>query len=557
MARLVHEAFEPFDKDKAELDVDIAVVGAGVAGAYSAWRLKQKYPGKRIALFEYSNRVGGRLYSTQLPGMPNVNAELGGMRYIPDSQAFVRELIDKLELANREFPMGAPDDPGGMNNLMFLRRRLMRAKDLTNPAMVPYLLNPTEQGMNPDQLQKYVMDSLVPHAKDLTPDQWNEVSIFNGEKLYKTGFWNLLYRVLTSEAYQFMDDAGGYYTNVANSTSVLSLPVFEFGPNVKYRTLDAGYEALPRAIVKSFLDRDGELHTNCRLDSFAKHDGRYAMLFVKTATDACGCTDGRTLPGPKETLKVSAGQVILAMPRRSLELVRWDPLVQDESVRDMVNAVISQAAFKIFLGYPYPWWRVLGLRAGRSITDMPLRQTFYFQTEGEQKGADPNNNNSLMMVSYNDLGSVPFWKALEAETLGRDSIFPGRANPFVSKGNESPPTPFEITTQMVDTAQSLVRQVHNLEFVPEPYTAAYHDWSADPYGAGWHAWKAGVEFWKVMPEIRKPVKTEDVFICGEAYSINQGWVEGALQTAELMLEEHFGLKRPSWLPPPSKYSLGY
>jgi monoamine oxidase len=555
MARLVHEAFEPFDKDKAELDVDIAVVGAGVGGAYSAWRLKQKYPGKKIALFEYSNRVGGRLYSTQLPGMPSVNAELGGMRYIPDSQAFVRELIDNLGLANREFPMGAPDDPGGMNNLMFLRRRLMRARDLTNPAMVPYLMNPTEQGMNPDQLQKYVMDSLVPHAKDLTPDQWNEVSIFNGEKLYKTGFWNLLYRVLTSEAYQFMDDAGGYYTNVANSTSVLSLPVFEFGPNVKYRTLDAGYEALPRAIVRSFLDLEGELHANCRLDSFAKNGDRYAMLFVKTVTDACGCTDGRTLPGQKDTLRVSAGQVILAMPRRSLELVRWDPLVQDETVRDMVNAVISQAAFKIFLGYPYPWWRVLGLQAGRSITDMPLRQTFYFPTEGEQKGADPNNNNSLMMVSYNDLGSVPFWKALEAETLGRDSIFPGRPNPFVPKGNESPATPFEITTQMVDTAQSLVRQVHNLEFVPEPYTAAYHDWSADPYGAGWHAWKAGVEFWKVMPEIRKPVKTEDVFICGEAYSINQGWVEGALQTAELMLEEHFGLKRPSWLP--SGYSLGY
>jgi len=556
MARpLVHEAFEPFEKDQAELNVDIAVVGAGVSGAYSAWRLKQKHPGKRIALFEYSNRVGGRLYSTPLPGMPNVNAELGGMRYIPDSQDFVRELIDNLGLPNREFPMGGKDDPGGMNNLMFLRRRLMRAKDLTNPAMVPYLLNPTEQGMNPDQLQKYVMDSLVPNAQNLTQDQWNQVKVFNGEPLYRTGFWNLLYRVLTSEAYQFMDDAGGYYTNVANSTSVLSLPVFEFGPTVKYRTLDAGYEALPRAVAQAFLDLDGELHPNCRLDSFARHGEGYSMLFVRTVTDACGCTNARTLPGPKETLRVSARQVILAMPRRSLELVRWDPLIQDESVRDMVNAVISQAAFKIFLGYPYPWWRVLGLQAGRSITDMPLRQTFYFQTEGEQKGADPNNLNSLMMVSYNDLGSVPFWKALEAETLGRESIFPGRPNPFVPKGGESPATPFEITTQMVDTAQSLVRQIHNLEFVPEPYTAAYHDWSADPYGAGWHAWKAGVEFWQVMPKIRKPLDNEDVFICGEAYSINQGWVEGALQTAELMLEEHFGLKRPSWLP--SAYSLGY
>jgi monoamine oxidase len=557
MARpLVHEAFEPFEKDQADLNVDIAVVGAGVSGAYSAWRLKQKYPDKRITLFEYSNRVGGRLYSTQLPGMPHVNAELGGMRYIPDSQAFVRELIENLGLPTRDFPMGAPDDPGGMNNLMYLRRRLMRARDLTNPAMVPYLMNPSEQGMNPDQLQAYVMNSLVPNAANLTQDQWNEVRVLNGEPLYKTGFWNLLYRVLTSEAYQFMDDAGGYYTNVANSTSVLSLPVFEFGPNIRYKTLDAGYEELPRSIVKSFADEGGDVQMNLRLDSFERCGDAFSMLFVRTATDARGCTDARTLPGqPKETLKVSARQVILAMPRRSLELIRWQPLLDNDDVRHMVNAVISQAAFKIFLGYPYPWWRVLGLQAGRSITDMPLRQTFYFQTEGEQQGADPNNFNSLMMVSYNDLGSVPFWKALEAQTLGPDSIFRGRPNPFVRPGEAEPVTPFQITTQMVDTAQALVREIHNLEFVPEPYTAAYHDWSDDPYGAGWHAWKAGVEFWKVMPKIRKPVAEEDVFICGEAYSINQGWVEGALQTAELMLEEHFGLKRPSWLP--ASYNLGY
>ncbi len=252
---------------------------------------------------------------------------------------------------------------------------------------------------------------------------------------------------------------------------------------------------------------------------------------------------------------MSAEDVILAMPRRSLELINWEPLFKDTKVRGMVNSVISQAAFKIFLGYPYPWWRVLGLQAGRSITDMPLRQTFYFQTEGEQKGADPNNLNSLMMVSYNDLGSVPFWKALEAQTLGADSIFHGRPNPFVPKGGGEPATPFEITTQMVDTAQALVREIHDLQFVPEPYTAAYHDWSDDPYGAGWHAWKAGTEFWKIMPEIRQPVKKERVFICGEAYSINQGWVEGALQTAEKMLDEHFDMKPPSWLP--SGYNLGY
>ncbi|MFL5381415.1 MAG: flavin monoamine oxidase family protein [Longimicrobiaceae bacterium] len=539
---LIHEPFEGFSK--ADLEVDVAVVGGGIAGAYAAWRLKEKNPRMRVALFEYSDRIGGRLYTVQLPEMPHVNAELGGMRFIPKSQTFVTELINDLGLQTRDFPMGAEDDPGGMNNLVYLRRVLLRARDLSNSEMVPYRLNPTEMGMNPDQLQRYVMDTLVPNADKLTQDQWNEVEVFNGEKLYRTGFWNLLYRVLTSEAYQFMDDAGGYYTNVANSNSVLSLPVFEFGPNVHYETLVDGYEALPRATAAAFAEAGGDIHLNHRLDSFRREGKRYQLLFVRTTTDERGRTDRKGGSGPKDTVKVSAKQVVLAMPRRSLELVRWEGFEQP-AVREMVNAVISQAAFKIFLGYPYPWWRVLGLRAGRSITDMPLRQTFYFGTEGEQPDGEKRSNNSLMMVSYNDLGSVPFWKALEVDALGPESIFPGSTQH----------TPFPISRQMVQAAQQQLHQTHNLEFIPEPYAAAYHDWSDDPYGAGWHAWKAGVRFWEVMPRIRQPIPGEEVFICGEAYSINQGWVEGSLQTAELMLEEHFGLKRPRWLP--KSYNLGY
>jgi monoamine oxidase len=107
---------------------------------------------------------------------------------------------------------------------------------------------------------------------------------------------------------------------------------------------------------------------------------------------------------------------------------------------------------------------------------------------------------------------------------------------------------------MVDMAQMLVQEIHGMRSLPKPYTAAYHDWSLDPFGGGWHAWKAGIDFRKTMPYLRAPLPGWPVHICGEAYSVQQGWVEGAYQTAELMLEEHFGLKRPSWLP--KSYDLG-
>jgi hypothetical protein len=44
-----------------------------------------------------------------------------------------------------------------------------------------------------------------------------------------------------------------------------------------------------------------------------------------------------------------------------------------------------------------------------------------------------------------------------------------------------------------------------------------------------------------MPAIVNPVAGLPVYICGEAYSHEQGWAEGALQTAELMLTRYFGL----------------
>ena len=534
---LLHQPFVPFEKGDAHYDV--AVIGGGISGVYTAWRLKQNDPTLKVALFEYSDRIGGRLYSMPIPGMPHVRAELGGMRWLKSHQIVVG-LIDHLNLATREFPMG---DDGGANNLMYLRRQQLRVRDLTDPAKVPYRLNPDEQGMNPDQLQAYVMNSLLPFNEELSTEDWWTVPVLDGTPLYETGFWNLLYRVLSSEAYQYMYDAGGYYTNVANSTSPLSLPISEYDPSNKYFTLDEGFEELPRVVADRFRGLGGEVHRNHRLDSFGRRaDGKYALCFVRTETE-----NGKTSDLPeREEVHADADRVVLALPRRSIELIRWNRTVDDARLRDDLESVISQTAFKMFLGYPYPWWRALGVTAGRTITDMPIRQTYYFGTESES-GGDADNHNSLLMVSYNDLGSVPFWKALEA-----GEPFEGRADSpgvrHLGAGEEIVPRHrFQISRQMVEAAQEQVREVHGLKFVPEPYTAVYHDWGDDPYGAGWHAWKAGKRFWDIMPRLRG-IEGENVHICGEAYSIGQGWVEGALQTAELMLRDHFGLGRPSFIP---------
>ena len=59
---------------------------------------------------------------------------------------------------------------------------------------------------------------------------------------------------------------------------------------------------------------------------------------------------------------------------------------------------------------------------------------------------------------------------------------------------------------------------------------------------------------QIICRMRKPVAEHNIHIVGEAYSYSQGWVEGALDTAESTLQEFFGLKIPTWLAP-KDYSL--
>ena len=239
------------------------------------------------------------------------------------------------------------------------------------------------------------------------------------------------------------------------------------------------------------------------------------------------------------------------MPRRSLELVQ-SRFFDDPWFKANIKSVLIQHAFKLMLAYERPWWRSLGLSAGRSVTDLPVRQVYYFGSECEQKGGLPYLN-SLLMASYNDISTVPFWKGLE-EGKAFEGYVPTCHEPGVTRDTVVPRMEFMATEQMVEIANRQIAEIHAIPQAPRPYSAVYHDWSGDPYGGGWHEWKAGFRLDEIMCKMRKPLPDQNLFVVGEAYSYGQGWVEGALDTAESTLQEFFGLARPSWLKPAS-YAL--
>ena len=123
--------------DIALSKVDIAVIGAGVAGSYAAWRLKRARPRASVALLEMSDRVGGRLSSTTVPGLPHVTVELGGMRFIPERHRMVAGLVDELGLPVAGLaPAPPPGDDGG-DNLAFVRAGCCASGSSPIPARSP------------------------------------------------------------------------------------------------------------------------------------------------------------------------------------------------------------------------------------------------------------------------------------------------------------------------------------------------------------------------------------------------------------------------------------
>jgi monoamine oxidase len=116
------------------------------------------------------------------------------------------------------------------------------------------------------------------------------------------------------------------------------------------------------------------------------------------------------------------------MPRKSLELLDQNNFFfsahDNAELNTNIRSIIMEPAFKILMGFERPWWKDLDIDSGHSITDLPMRQCYYF-------GTDSHNNNSMLLGSYGDMETETFWKALSDDKV----LFKVRATRSVSLEN--------------------------------------------------------------------------------------------------------------------------
>ena len=440
-------------------EVDVAIIGGGPSGLYAAYRLLTGSPGKgakpSVAVFEASGRLGGRIWSVVPPGAPHLIAEFGGMRFLK-TQAIVPRLVEALKLPFVPFSSG--DD----HNLYYLRGHRLQVSQLSDPAVVPYALAAGERGKSPADLLIKGIETYVPNAATMTGAEWEQLKktkTFGGRLLADQGYWNLMQAALGAEGFDFVADGIGYPSDTVNWNAVEQMQAdsADFGPGANYFTISGGYQRLPLTLGALAQRAGAAIHLNHTVRVVTPVSGGRVKLTVQSATGA--------------TTTVNAGHVIMAIPLDPMTaLVERSPFLQQHEFADAMATAGSAPASKSFFTFSRPWWNELGIRGGYSITDLPVKRVWYFGTEGQQPGANPANQTSLLMC-YNDLSPAGYWAGYEGT-----AAFNGSA--------ERPPL-----TAPACREQPFAAQRTHTGRCPTAGVGRFINWENLPYGSGFYYWQ--------------------------------------------------------------------
>ena len=76
-----------------------------------------------------------------------------------------------------------------------------------------------------------------------------------------------------------------------------------------------------------------------------------------------------------------------------------------------------------------------------------------------------------------------------------------------------------------------IRLLFSEKTIPEPTFL-----TSNFYTEGTHLWKVNCDGESLQSRILQPFGDMNLFICGESYSTNQGWIEGSLETSNTVVE---------------------
>lgn len=461
-----------------------------MAGLYATWRLlEQGIQPDRIRLFEAGGRVGGRVLTVRSPD--GLTLDMGAHNFSP-THKIVSGLVDRFGLKWVESAGHSAGD------IVHLRGRSLANAEIARRWFrkpFAYDISAYVQRRGPARILRKALEKI--------PLDADGKRRLGGRLLSEWALPDALLELMPAEELRYLADRliYSFWHKPVQAEAALSWTAREiFRGRTRMAELPDGMAALPDALAGAIGNFGAEIELGHRLTSVELAGGLdpIALYFE---------TNGGSR-------RVTAGRVVLALPRAAVGRVQG--LAARPEVDALLDAVMPQQAVVTALTYAEPWWSRIGIADGASTTDLPARHLRHHGAEAwrSARGAGA-------LVSYSDGESADFWRGL-------------------GEGNECGWT-------MADDAIAveLHRQVVKIfkpqtKTLPSPVGAITQHWNENGAGASFHLWAAGSRPEISMNTAFRPFEGQKLHICGEAWSMRQGWIEGALETADLVVSRHFG-----------------
>lgn len=339
---------------------DVVIVGAGFGGSYAGYLLSKYAPDKKVLILEKDSKEGGKLQGPVCrPGF-NFCQEFGAMRLMKDltipelKDEF--DLLQEMELTLVEVPYDAKgnfwyykgknytDDYTAVEGGPTPGQIIEEVKeDYLDEYPIKCANNTWKVGCNPNVLQRHdVIDMSVPDFFKHRGATWDEYLLWQSEMGYN--FYN-------------ENVSAASWLNMGKLHSVNADRSIQF-------FLKESWLALPqRLLQKSGVEV--RFHTE--------------VTQVSNPADRSECNvEVATVKGAAPD-KLCADSVILTTP---FGMPKIDTLSEDRKSA-IANAAVHYSHFKAFLTWDEEdvWWTKLGLTAGKSTTDLTIRQVHYYSKD--------------------------------------------------------------------------------------------------------------------------------------------------------------------------------
>jgi monoamine oxidase len=448
---------------KPQTPKHIIIVGAGMAGLVAASLLKDT--GHKVTILEANDRVGGRVYTLRSPFSNGLYLNAGPMR-IPDTHFLTLEYIRKFALPTNLFinrtRMGIIYANG-------IKTRLISFEH--NPSILRYPVAPNERGKTAEELLRTVLQPIINFIKQnpernwpLLEKQFRKYSLgFFLRSYFSDGAADMIGILLDMEAYMGM-----------SFIEVLRESIF-FTSTTRFYEITGGMDRLPQAFLPQL-----------------KEDILFHQKITKILQYNNCVTIHSTHQQTSEHSTITGDLAIVTIPFSALRFVKVEPYNSfSYDKRKAIRELNYMAATKIAIEFKSRFWEREGQHGGKSITELPIRFTYYpsygIGTEGH----------AVVLASYTWADEALTWDSLSEED--------------------------RILYALKNLAEIYGHQVYS-EFI----SGASVSWSQNPYSCGaFTAFEPGQEI-ELYPYITRPEGR--VHFAGEHTTHTHAWMQGAIES---------------------------